>query len=156
MLDARHGEGLCGDRVDRTLDDAEVVMGKQVVVGSSLAVVREWFDVGENVKDARRRRRSIVEQEHDPNVDSTKNSELSSHNNGRLLIGIIIREVAHSCKELIGLIRGEEKVSSPYLGKVSRSKLFEECITNLANRVCDHVVGSNNTIVVTSTLESFV
>jgi hypothetical protein len=151
ILDAWNRQSFCGNRVDRSFDNTKVVLCEQVVVRPRLAVVCEWPDAGEDVEDARRRRGTVVEQEHDPDVNRSQNSELGRHDDGGLLIGIVVGKVAHCCKQLVGLVCSEGQVSSPdlvdmlvYTTNKSRK------ITNLADRVCDHVVRSNNAIVVTS------
>jgi hypothetical protein len=138
------------------LQHPKVVVSEQVVVAPRLAIVGEWLDVGEDIKHASRRVRTIVEQEHNPNVDCAKDSELARHDNGCLLIGVVVREVTHCCKQLISLVCREDEVSTPDLSTSANHN--EECCvsTNLSHRMCDHVIGRHNTVVVAASFESAV
>lgn len=57
--------------------------------------------------------RPVVEEEHDPGVD--QQDMLTSHNDGRLVIGIMLGEVTKSAQDLRRLIGCKDIVSSPYL-----------------------------------------
>lgn len=53
---------MCGNWIDVPFNDTEVICRQQISVRACLAVVTEWFDLSEDVKDSRGRRRSIVEK----------------------------------------------------------------------------------------------
>jgi hypothetical protein len=119
VLGTGNRQRLGSDTVDRSFENSKVVVSKQVVVTSRFAIIGEGFDISEDIKDACRRVGTVVEQEHDPNIDCTQDSELGRHDDGRLLIRIVVCKVTHCCKQLICLVCREDEVSTPDLLKVS-------------------------------------
>lgn len=113
----------CGPSVSNVVYNPQERSTDQVVVGiPSLGGVQGTKSF-ESVKHTLRRLGTIVEQEHDPGVND--GGVLSSHDDGRLVIGVVLREVADRLKNLGSLIRGEDIVSSPHLGIVRVEPYFE-------------------------------
>jgi hypothetical protein len=153
VLDTRDRQSLGSNTIDATMENSKVVMRKQVVVAPCFTIVGEGLDISKNIKYAGRRLGTVIEQEHDPNVDCTQDSELSCHDYSRFLIRIVVCEVTHCCKQLICLVCSEDEVSTPDLAKSANE--IKECyvLTSLSHWMCDHFVGSNNAEIISSSFE---
>lgn len=73
----------------------------------------DMFDCCKVGKNALWWLRPVVEEKHDPCVE--QQAMLTSHNDGGLVIGIMLGEVTKSAQDLRRLIGSKDIVSSPYL-----------------------------------------
>ena len=117
------------------LENEEIVVLQQIVVAIPGLGRGGVADRSEFVKDTRRWLGSIVEEEHDPEINNR--AMLGGQDNGGLLIGVVIHEVAQSIQHLGGLVGREDVVATP----------------DLVDRVCLHGVCGDDAEVVTATLQ---
>lgn len=95
------------------LQNKNIVMFKQVIVAIPRFSSIGRSDCCKVGKNTLWWLRPVVEEEHDPGVD--QQAMLTSHNDGRLVIGIMLGEVTKSAQDLRRLIGCKDIVSSPYL-----------------------------------------
>lgn len=110
---AGEGRGLSADHVALALQDEDVVVLEQVVVGvPGFGGVRRTNGL-ELFKDAVWWRFAVIEEEHDPCVED--GSVVGCQDDGGFVVRVVCGKVMDGFEELGGFVGCEEVVSSPDL-----------------------------------------
>lgn len=110
---AGEGRGLSADHVALALQDEDVVVLEQVVVGVPGLGGVCWTNGLELFKDVVWWRLAVVEEEHDPCVED--GGVVGCQDDGGLVVGVVCCEVMDGFEEFGGFVGCEEVVSSPDL-----------------------------------------
>lgn len=117
------------------LQDEEIVILQQIIVSIPCLGSRRVINRRELVEHARWRLGAVVEEEHDPEVNHQ--AVLGCEDNCRLVVRVVVGEIAKSRQHLGRLIRSEDIVAAP----------------DLSNGVRLHGVCGDDAKVVTTSLE---
>lgn len=110
---AGEGGGLCADHVALALQDEDVVVLEQVVVGVPGLGGVYWTNSLEPFEDVVWWGFAVVEEEHDPCVED--GSVVGCQDDGGLVVGVVCGKVVNGFEEFGSFVGCEEVVSSPDL-----------------------------------------